>query len=115
MAGYPNSQGNVAGAIPVYTIANASSGASSKNIAAAGNTQVKTGAGTFLGLSVNTGQSGATVTVYDGTSAAGIKLGTFSAAAQGGPAIPGSGLAFTTGLFVVVAGSPAPDVTVVYM
>lgn len=69
--------------------------------------QVKTGRGSLGVLSINTGASGATVALYDGTSASGTKLGTFSAVAQFAEPL---GFPFRTGLFVVVTG--APDVTI---
>ena len=96
------------------TVGFPTAGAQSTNITTSTNTQVKTGAGIFLGLSVNTGQSGASATVYDGTSAAGKKLGAYSAAAQGGPVLPQAGLAFTTGLFVVTAGATPADITIAW-
>lgn len=107
---YPNDQGNPAGAIPVW-IANPP-GTAARNIDAAGNTQVKTGAGVLLGISVNTGDTGATVAAYDGTSASDPKLGQWSAVGAGPITLPGGGLPFATGLFVVVAADP--DVTILY-
>lgn len=90
-------------------------GGAAKNIAANGDTQVKTGPGVFLGMSINTpGSGGNTVTVYDGTDNSGTKLGAFSTAALGGPNIPAAGIGFKTGLFVSVASGVAADVTVVY-
>jgi hypothetical protein len=44
-----------------------SAGTATRNITTSTNTQVKTGAGIFNGLNVNTGQSGASIKVYDGT------------------------------------------------
>jgi hypothetical protein len=84
------------------------------NITISTSTLVKTGAGTFLGLSVNTIGTTSTATVYDGTSAGGTKIGTYSTVLQGGPNIPAGGIAFSTGLFVVTAGAAAADITVVY-
>jgi len=89
------------------------SGALAKNITTSTNTQVKTGAGIFFGLSVNTGQSGDTVTVYDGTDNTGTKIGTYSSAAVGSVQYP-IGIQFVVGLFVVTAGGTPADVTVVY-
>lgn len=111
---YPNDQGNPAGAIPVYIAAASGAGAKSTNITTATSTQVKTGAGTFYGVTVNIGGAGSTATVYDGTSTAGAKLGTFSTAAQGSVTAPGPGLAFAAGLFVVTAGGTPADITVAY-
>lgn len=118
MAGYPNSQSNPGAAVPVWLApAPMASGLEPKarNIAADGNTQVKTGAGYFNGLTVNTAGVGATVKLYDGTDATGLLLGTFSANAQGSVQAPGFGIPFATGLFVVVASSGTdPDITIVY-
>lgn len=120
MTGFPNSQSNPAAATPVWiapppAASGVTAGAKFSNITTNASTQVKTGAGTFLGLSVNTAGTTSTATVYDGTSTAGAKIGTFSTVAQGGPAIPASGYAFTTGLFVVTAGGAAADITVAYV
>ncbi len=90
----------------------ATGGASVSNITTSTSTTVKSGAGVFLGLSVNTGQSGDTVTVYDGLSAGGTKIGTYSSAAVGGPVLPPGGIAFSTGLFVVTVGGTPADITV---
>lgn len=89
-------------------------GATPRNITTSTTTQVKTGAGILFGLSINTGQAGASVTLLDGTGGAGTKIGTFSAAAQGGPTFPQAGIAFATGLSVVTAGATPADVTVTY-
>ena len=93
-------------------------GNSSKNYASAtAGDQTKLGAGIFYGIQVNTVGSGSTVTAYDGTSTSGKKLGTWSTAAlptNNFIAVGGvNGLAFATGLFVVVT-TTAPDVTIVY-
>lgn len=110
-------QNNPANAIPVY-IASAPSGSGigtkTLNITTATNTQVKTGAGTFLGLSVNTPEAGATATIYNGTSSAGTLLGVFSLAAQTSLTMPGGGYPFTVGLFVVTAGGTPANITVAY-
>lgn len=85
---------------------------STTNVAAAGNTQVKTGAGTFNGLTINTGVASTSITLYDGTSAAGKKLGTWATTAQG-QVTPPAPASFTVGLFAVVAGG-SPDVTIYF-
>jgi hypothetical protein len=93
-------------------------GNSSKNYTATTTgDQTKLGAGVLLGFDLNTVGSGSTLTAYDGTSTAGKKLGSWSTAtlftngffSTGGP----NGLAFTTGVFVVITAT-APDVTVVF-
>jgi hypothetical protein len=86
-------------------------GFNTTNLTAAGSTLIKTGPGILGGLSINTAGTGASVTLFDNTAASGKKLGTFSANAQGGPVLPQAGLSFAIGLFAVVAGAPAPDVT----
>lgn len=92
--------------------ATTSAGNSSKNYAAnnAGDL-IKTGAGVVRSLIVNTGGTTSTAVLYDGLTSAGTKLGTFSTLAAG--ALP-LNIAFTTGLFVVLAGGAAADVTVTY-
>jgi hypothetical protein len=92
----------------------ATGGGTPVNITTSTSTLVKTGAGVFLGLSVNTGQAGDTVTVYDGLTAGGTKIGTYSSAAVGGPTLPSGGIAFSTGLFVVTTGGTPADITVSY-
>ena len=77
--------------------------------------QVKTGAGVFLGLSTNTVGLTSSVTLYDGTSTAGAKIGTYATLVQGGPMVPSMGITFATGLFMVAAGGTPADVTVSYL
>lgn len=90
-----------------------SAGNSSKNYVAntAGN-QIKTGAGVVVGINVNTAGLTSAIVLYDGTSTAGTKLGTFSTLAQAVLAL--GNMAFTTGLFAVLTGGTPADVTVVY-
>ena len=85
-------------------------GASSHNFAAnnAG-LQLKTGTGVAAGITVNTAGLTSSVTLYDGTSTAGVKLGTFSTLAVGSLQF---NMGFTAGLFAVVAGGTPADVTV---
>lgn len=89
-------------------------GVNFNNITTSTTTQVKNGAGIFFGLSINTPQAGAAVTVWDGIAGAGRKIGTFSGAAQGGPQITQNGIAFATGLSIVTTGATPADVTVQY-
>lgn len=102
-----------ANAIPVW-IAPAP-GSTSKNYSAntAGN-QIKTGPGTLLGISVNTAGVTSSIVLYDGTSTAGVKLGTWATTAQGVINFGAGGIPFTTGLFAVLAGGTPADVTVQY-
>jgi hypothetical protein len=90
------------------------SGTSSVNISTATSTQIKTGAGTFYGLSVNTPEAGATATIYDGTDNTGKLLGTYPLTAAGPLNAPANGLPFSVGLFVVTAGGSPANVTVLY-
>jgi len=108
-----NTTTNPANAIPVW-IAPAP-GSQGKNITTATNTQVKTGSGVFLGMTVNTAHAGATATVYDGTDNTGVLLGTFALTSAGPITEAAGGLPFTTGLFVVTAGGTPADVTIQYI
>ncbi len=115
MTGYPNDQSNPAGAIPVWPVAMAGGGASFVNITTNTSTLIKTGAGTLFGVSVNTAGTGsASIAVYDGTSASGTLIGTYSTTAQGGPVLPTVGISFATGLFAVTTATNPADVTVSY-
>lgn len=73
---------------------------------------VKTGPGVLQSLTVNTAATGAgTVTLYDGTSTAGTKLATVSTLALASLSF---NIAFTLGLFAVIASTTTPaDVTIV--
>lgn len=114
MAGFANAQNNPAGAIPVWVAPTpAGSGQATKNITTNTGTLVKTGAGSFVGLSINTAGTASTAAVYDGTSASGTLLGTISTTAQD-TIFPPGGWAYATGLFIETAGSAAADITVTY-
>ena len=63
MTGYPNDQGNAAGAIPVYI-----GGGTPENIAASQLTQIKSEAGILQGLSINTAGVGSSAAFFDGLS-----------------------------------------------
>lgn len=69
---------------------------------------IKTGSGALQGVIINTGGAG-TITLYDGVSTGGTKIGIINTAAQ---ASLYYGVAFTTGLFAVVTGTE--DITVTY-
>ena len=86
-------------------------GALSLNIATAGSFYAKVGSGILFSITINTGQTGASLTLYDGTSAQGNKLGTFSAAAGTPSIVFPVGLAFRFGLFAVTAGATPADIT----
>lgn len=87
------------------------SGNSAINITTATTTTVKSGAGVFASLNVNTGGASSTATVYDNTAGSGTKLGTFSTATQG---VFPVNLAFATGLTVVTANGTPADITIAY-
>jgi len=113
MTTYPRNNDNPANAMPVWISPPPSAaGITVTNITTATGTQVDTDPGTFIGLTINTPHSGAAAAVYDGTSAAGILLGTISLAAQGAFEPPSGGWPYATGLFIVTTGSPAADITV---
>lgn len=114
MTDFPTKQNNPAGATPVYLTAQPQGGATPANIAANGNHLVKTGAGTFLGLSVNTGVAGSTAKVYDGIDNTGTLIATISTAAVGSVSFAPCGVNLAVGLFIVTAGSSAADVTALY-
>lgn len=78
--------------------------------------QIKTGAGLFLGWEINiAGTGGANIfTLYDGTSTGGAVIGIFNTAATTAPLRP-TPVAFKTGLFIVLTGtSTSGNITVVY-
>ena len=72
---------------------------------------VKTGAGVWNGLIVNTAGLTSAATFYDGTSTGGTKLATASTLAVNSNVYS---IAFTTGLFVVLTGGTPADVTITY-
>jgi hypothetical protein len=83
--------------------------ASYKNLNAAGSTLIKAGVGQLVDVTVNTGASGSSIALYDGTSVTGTPIATIDPAANGCFLF---GVQFNTGLFAVVTGTP--DITVVY-
>jgi len=90
-------------------------GAAVKNVATATTTLVKTGPGTLLGVSINTGGAGSDFKVYDGLDATGTLLGTFSSAAQGVINLPGGGINFLVGLCVVTENGTPANITISYV
>jgi hypothetical protein len=74
--------------------------------------QVKTGAGVFRGVTVNTaGVTAPSATIYDGTSTSGTKLATINTGTQISLEY---NIAFTVGLFIVLSATTPADVTVAY-
>jgi len=102
---------NLGGAIPAYLVTPPGSAASFKNIAANGNSQVKTGPGTLQGVIVNTLGVTSTLALYDGTSASGTPIATINTAQAFGEEF---NLAFATGLFAVTAGGTPANVTITF-
>ena len=80
------------------------------NIAAAASTLVKTGPGTLRSITVNKGVAG-TITIYDGTTASGTKIGTITMPADWLGTLTFDA-AFAVGLYIVT--SVASDITVSY-
>lgn len=87
-----------------------------ENITTAASTLVKTGTGVLHGITINTPVSSSSITIYDGTSASGTKIGTITL----GSTINDSGqrmlleydVVFGVGLFIVTTGTN--DLTVSY-
>lgn len=101
---------------PVSASASATGAYTYKHLAGAASTLIKTGAGTLHGVVLNTPAVSGSLTLYDGTSAAGavIAIITLPATLAGeGPAAALYDVAFTTGLFAVVAA--ALDITLSYI
>lgn len=73
--------------------------------------QVKSGAGIWQGISINTAGLTSTATLYDGLSTAGTKLATISTLAQNSMRYD---IAFATGLFLVLTGGTPADITITY-
>ena len=73
---------------------------------------IKTGAGVLRGISVNTAGATATLSLYDGTSAAGAALGVWSLNAQYNAT--DLNLQFSTGLFAVITGGTPANLTITY-
>lgn len=79
------------------------------NITTAGGTLVKSGPGSLQAVVINSGSASATVSLFDGTSSAGVSMGVISAASEFDLSY---GLAFSTGLYVEIAG--APNTTIIF-
>ena len=79
------------------------------SIDTAGGTLVKSGPGSLQAVVINTGTASATVSLFDGTTSAGISMGVINAASEFDLSY---GLQFNTGLFVETAGTP--NITIVY-
>lgn len=96
-------------AMPIYFAP--APGASSYNVAAAATSEIYAGPGYVTGVSINTGVAGKTVKLYDGDpGAAGVLLGTWSAAAQNSVGVQ---VPFAGSLWIVTDGTA--DVTIAYV
>lgn len=84
-----------------------------KNIAATGNLLCKTGAGTLIGVTVNTPAASAVLKIYDGIDNTGTLLATISCSAANEPATLWYGIGCKVGVFAVLSGGNA-DVTVLF-
>ena len=83
------------------------------NIAATGTTTVKSGAGIFRRLVINTkGGSSNTFTIYDNTAGSGTVIATVDTVNSSGSLE--YGLAFSTGLTIVSASGTSANATVIY-
>jgi hypothetical protein len=71
-----------------------------------------TGAGVFHGVSVNTGGTNSTVTIYDNTTNTGKKLGTINTVSAGTNVIPDA--AYSIGLTYETASGGAADITILW-
>lgn len=109
---YPNKQSDPAGAIPVWIAPPPN--ATFVNVDDAVAVLAKTGAGLFLGLSVNTGDAGKSVEIFDGLTDAGTLIGTYDLSAVGGPTLPAAGIPFATGLYIKPEALSVADFTVTY-
>lgn len=89
-------------------------GATSGNLTTETGTLLKTGPGVFLGITSNVAQADGTLEVIDGVNGAGRVIGTYSLASVGAVNVPGGGLPFTTGLFVITMGTGTANSTVFY-
>lgn len=107
--------GGVQGMQGVSIQASPSGAYSYSNITSATTTTVKSGAGTFRALTVNTYVASATITIYDNTAGSGTKIATItlpSTITGDSPATLRYDIAFATGLTIVTSG--ATDLTVSY-
>lgn len=100
-------------ATPVFVVPNP--GSQQANLTDEAGHLLKTGAGTFLGISVNQAQADGTLEVIDGVNGAGTVLGTFTLKNQGPINAPAGGWNFAVGLFVITQGTGTANVTVSYV
>lgn len=101
-------------ATPIFAapVANVSGGYTYTNVTSATTTTVKSGAGFFKRVTINTCVASATITLYDNTAASGTKIGTLtcpSSLTSEVPTFVDFEAAFATGLTAVTSG--ATDLT----
>lgn len=103
---------------PLRTTAVPAANQSQNFAAVTAGTLIKNGAGVLASINLNAvGTVASSITLYDGTDTTGKKLGTWSTLAGSVLAAVGQvpvNLAFSTGLFAVVAGTTSGDITVGY-
>lgn len=83
------------------------------NLAANATTTIKTGAGVFHSISINTKGITNTATLYDNTAGSGTKIATIDTTLSQDTLI--YDIAFSVGLTIVIAGGTAADVTIAYL
>lgn len=95
------------------TQATTAAGWPSQRLNAAATTTLKTGPGILHGITIGLlGTVASTVTVYDNTAASGTILAVVNSLLLSGSFL--YDIPFTTGLTIVVTGTVAPDLTVMY-
>lgn len=94
----------------------AAGGWSSSHISTNSTTTVKSGAGVLAGIFIGTPGATDTITIYDNTAGSGTVLSVINDGTSSANMLtfPSPGIAFSTGLTLVVAGTTAPDITVSY-
>lgn len=75
-------------------------------------TSVKGSAGVLHAITINNIGSAVTITLYDGTSTSGNEIGILGGTLSFGTVL--YDVSFTTGLFIVVAATTAPDCTITF-
>ena len=98
------------GPIPVYL--GGAPGVTLIHLAAAGSTLLKTGSGMIRSMDINTTSASSTLTIYDGTSAAGTVMAVIDCS-KSAVNVGTVGWPFKTGCFLVLTGSP--DITIVFV
>ncbi len=82
------------------------------HISTAATTAVKSGSGVLHAVTVGTGGTGSTLTIYDNTAASGTIISVVNTAAQASLVLD---VGFSVGLTVVSAGGTPADITISYV